>query len=330
MAEISVIVPVYNTEKYLRRCVDSILAQTFTDFELILVDDGSTDGSGAICDAYSAKDKRVCVFHQDNQGQAAARNFALDWLFANSDSKYFSFVDSDDWVHAQFLELLQAGITRFHVNICQCRYLEINGIDVIPEITGSLECIASEEQYTKHYSAFMWDKLFSRSCWEEMRFPEGQVYEDVSIWYKILFREKEIGFVDSPLYFYYANPTSTVRRDWTPANLARIRAWDEQISFFRSYGNREVLISAVKYYCNIACLELHSIKASRKLDVKAKHANQTLVRRKLRRVFFQFPDYIKSFPQFLQYFEAAFPRAAWIYWSVIGKMTKYRSRKKKE
>ena len=98
MPLISVIVPVYNTEHYLHRCVDSILAQTFTDFELLLVDDGSTDKSSEICEEYVASDCRVRVFHHENQGQAAARNQALDWMFANSDSKYISFIDSDDWI----------------------------------------------------------------------------------------------------------------------------------------------------------------------------------------------------------------------------------------
>ena len=124
MPEISVIVPVYKVEPYLCRCVDSILAQTFTDFELILVDDGSPDNCGAICDEYAAKDERIHVIHQENQGQAAARNHALDWVFINSKSEYISFVDSDDWIHSRYLELLVEGIRRYNVNICQCGYFE--------------------------------------------------------------------------------------------------------------------------------------------------------------------------------------------------------------
>ena len=106
MPEISVIVPVYNTEQYLHRCVDSILAQTFTDFELILVDDGSPDNSGAICDEYAGKDQRIHVIHQSNGGRGLVRNAALNWIQTNSDSKWIAFVDSDDWIHPQYLEVL--------------------------------------------------------------------------------------------------------------------------------------------------------------------------------------------------------------------------------
>ena len=97
--KITVIVPVYNTEKYLRRCVDSILAQTFTDFELLLIDDGSTDGSGAICDEYAKKDSRVRVFHKEIGGVSSARNLGLDKAYG----EWISFVDSDDWIDVLFL-----------------------------------------------------------------------------------------------------------------------------------------------------------------------------------------------------------------------------------
>lgn len=102
MSKISVIVPVYNTEKYLRRCVDSILAQTFTDFELLLIDDGSTDGSGAICDEYAKKDSRVRVFHKENGGVSSARNLGLD----NAIGEYITFIDSDDFIEKSYFEML--------------------------------------------------------------------------------------------------------------------------------------------------------------------------------------------------------------------------------
>ena len=102
---ISVIVPVYKVEKYLSRCIDSILAQTYTDFELILVDDGSPDNCGKICDGYAEKDNRV-VIHQGNGGISAARNAGIDWAFENSDSEWIAFIDSDDWVHPLYLECL--------------------------------------------------------------------------------------------------------------------------------------------------------------------------------------------------------------------------------
>ena len=112
MPVISVIVPVYNVEKYLHRCVDSILAQTFTDFELILVDDGSPDNCGKICDEYAEKDSRIHVIHKVNGGLSDARNAGLDWAFANSNSEWVTFIDSDDWVDKYYLEYLYNSIYR--------------------------------------------------------------------------------------------------------------------------------------------------------------------------------------------------------------------------
>lgn len=124
---LSIIVPVYNTEKYLNRCIDSILAQTFMDFELILVDDGSPDNCGAICDENAAKDSRVHVIHQENCGQSAARNAGIDWVFAHSDSKWISLVDSDDWVHPQMLERLYHAVLEHNVKVSICGYEETSG-----------------------------------------------------------------------------------------------------------------------------------------------------------------------------------------------------------
>ena len=110
MPKISVIVPIYKVEKYLNRCVDSILHQTFTDFELILVDDGSPDNCGKMCDEYAEKDSRVVVIHKKNGGLSDARNKGLDWVFANSNSEYVVFIDSDDYIDERYLELLYKSI----------------------------------------------------------------------------------------------------------------------------------------------------------------------------------------------------------------------------
>ena len=106
MYKISIIVPVYNSEKYLKRCVESILSQTFRDFEIILVDDGSKDGSGGICDDYSRRFDNIHTIHQKNSGAATARNTGIDWVKKNSKSRYISFIDADDWVHPEMLEIL--------------------------------------------------------------------------------------------------------------------------------------------------------------------------------------------------------------------------------
>ena len=112
MPQISVIVPVYKVELYIRRCIDSILAQTFSDYELILVDDGSPDKCGAVCDEYAKQDNRIHVLHQENAGLSVARNTGIDWTFSHSDSKWLTFIDSDDWVHPRYLEALFLAVQK--------------------------------------------------------------------------------------------------------------------------------------------------------------------------------------------------------------------------
>lgn len=123
MPEISVIVPVYNTEKWLRRCVDSILAQTFTGFELLLIDDGSTDGSPSICDEYAGKDSRIRVFHKSNEGVSSTRNLGI----VNSVMVFLTFIDADDWVEPDYLENLLAGKG---CDLSVCNY-KIDGSDIV-------------------------------------------------------------------------------------------------------------------------------------------------------------------------------------------------------
>lgn len=168
MPQISVIVPVYNAERWLRRCVDSILAQTFTDFELLLIDDGSTDGSGAIIDAYAAADPRVRPFHKPNGGVSSARNLGLD----NARAPWISFVDADDYVDPRWLEFLLDG-TDGDCDIASCgfHFYKTDGStgDVTPQkFSGCskdyLNTILQDEMFGS-----MWNKLFRRSIVDRFR-----------------------------------------------------------------------------------------------------------------------------------------------------------------
>ena len=325
MPEISIIVPVYNTDQYLDRCVDSILTQSFSDFELILVDDGSIDTSGDMCDKYTQKDSRVRSFHQDNQGQASARNLALEWVFANSDSKYISFIDSDDWIHPRFLELLRKGIMRFHTNICQCAYLETNGSERLPEVSETEFCITPDEQFLHYYSASMCDKLFSKVCWQGVRFPEGQIYEDVAIWYKILFSEQQIAYVDEPLYYYFINLKSTVHMNWTIAHFARIKAWDEIIVFLSDYQNKDVFSNAVYRYCHIAKRQFDEIGQSNTVSRRTKLLYKTRIKCRIFRMLIKYKDEMKNTEIYDYFFSWTFPIISWLYWTckgITGKISK--------
>ena len=295
MPTISVIVPVYKVEPYLRRCVDSILAQTFTDFELILVDDGSPDNCGAICDEYAAKDERIYVIHQHNQGQAAARNHALDWVFANSNSRYITFIDSDDWVQPRYLELLKNGLIKFGSSICQCMHILTDGEESGHQVEEVYHCVTPKEEYLQYYSPYVWGKLYKRQVWQALRFPEGQIYEDLAIWYKLLFSQEIVAIVDCVLYYYFRNLNGTMRSNWHPGMLARMDAWDAQIDFFNNRGDKELVENAVKRYCHIAYGEYHDIEQSSRLTNEEKKENQAILARKIRKLMLNNPRRINRF-----------------------------------
>ena len=318
MPAISVIVPVYNTEQYLHRCIDSILAQTFSDFELLLVDDGSTDASGAICDDYAAKDPRIRVFHQTNRGQAAARNHALDWMFSNSDSEYISFVDSDDWVHPRYLELLYAANQRFGTNISQCLHIETDGTIEIPEVDEKTFTVSSEEEYISWYSAFIWEKLYRKSVWEHIRFPVGQIYEDVAIWYKILFAEETISLVQEILYYYFVNPYSTVRSNWTPAKLEQVHAWQEQLAYADEYLDIKVLDAVLYKFFWVLDYQYKDISRSTLITGREKTKFRWKIKSIARLVMNQYKKDLKRNGSYTLYYAWTHPISHWAYWTWNG------------
>ncbi len=233
MPVISVIVPVYNVESYLRRCVDSILNQTFTDFELILVDDGSPDNCPAICDEYAQKDSRVHVIHQENRGQSTARNIALNWVYAHSDSQWLTFIDSDDWVHPQMLELLYDNAINDETKISMCRHVEVFSSEV--EYVSDFPHVLSTPETTWITEASIcspWDKLYHKTCFENIRFADGLIHEDELLIYRVIFSVPMISILKAPLYFYFQNPNGTMGATWSARRMTALKALEEQLWFF--------------------------------------------------------------------------------------------------
>lgn len=235
MPQISVIVPVYEVEKYINRCVDSILAQTFTDFELILVDDGSPDNCGAICDDYAAKDSRVRVIHQKNGGLSAARNTGIDWSFSNSESEWVSFVDSDDWVHPKYLEVLYQAAIRARSDIAIGDFESTEGGNPYVDTTKlDMTIWDVEELYCKHnvLATVAWGKLYRKNCFKDIRYPNGKIHEDEFVTYRILFCNKSVPVIRQPLYSYYQNSEGIMHQKWSRKRLACVQAFILQIWFF--------------------------------------------------------------------------------------------------
>ena len=228
---ISIIVPVYNVEPYLARCIESIIAQSYTDWELILVDDGSPDHCPEICDTYAIKDKRIKVIHKKNGGLSDARNHGLD--VASKD--YILFVDSDDFIHPNMLQtMIRLGIEK-NADIVQCGY--IRGISsVFPAIKESqkLHSYDSHSIFTStKQQTILWAKLYRRSLWNNIRMPVGKIHEDEFTTWKLYYHSHITVIIETPYYYYYKNPSGIMSNEARRFNSAFIEAHNERISFLQ-------------------------------------------------------------------------------------------------
>lgn len=251
MPKISVVVPVYNVEPYLHRCVDSILQQSFQDFELILVDDGSPDHCGAICDEYAVKDSRIHVIHQKNGGLSAARNSGIDWAFANSDSQWLTFIDSDDWIHRDFLKILLNAAEQKNASLSVCGlYWTSQYCEDVPLKKVQAMCLDPEQAFTQHYEKCIpaCSKLIEKRFFKELRFPVGKQYEDAFVTHKFLFASPAVAVLQEKLYYYYNNPTSITRAKWSDRKLDSIEAHEQRLAFLEEHGYRKAYLREQEIY----------------------------------------------------------------------------------
>lgn len=228
--EISIIVPVYMVEKYLPRCIESILAQTFTDFELILVDDGSPDNCGAICDDYSQKDSRINVIHQNNKGLSEARNAGI----TQAKGEYLCFIDSDDIISPAYCHLLYQAACRKHCKISVCKVERFASDDFTVEKNANIPAEISSMPYATLLKKEMGQeiemgvccKLFHCSIFEKIRFKPGKLHEDIIFAGDLLMEEAfEVSYVDVPLYFYRQRAESIVNHQTNTSRCSPDRVY---------------------------------------------------------------------------------------------------------
>lgn len=257
MPQISVIVPVYKVEKYLRECVDSILAQTFTDFELILVDDGSPDQCGAICDEYAQQDSRVWVIHQENQGLSGARNSGIDV----AQGEFLTFIDSDDLVDARYLEILIAAV-KDGTDMAVCRHKEFTDEDVLSAWQGNashqafeaVDALVALYEGSPLIPVNAWGKLLRRRLIGAHRFPVGRLHEDQAFTPYILYRANRIISCDAILYRYRVNPASITRNTFSVKRYDDLWAIEGCIRFFTEQGETEIAAAAEKKRQRLICV----------------------------------------------------------------------------
>ena len=227
MPEVSIIVPVYNVEAYLEKCIISILNQSFSDFELILVDDGSPDHAGLICDQYMEKDDRIKTIHKKNGGLSDARNAGIEI----AEGQYLTFIDSDDFVEPSYLSYLIKLINLSEsCKISQANhYVERNGKSK-PEAQLESEVLYSRKEafenvlYHDQVNVSGWGKLFHRSVFDELRFPKGKLFEDTYLFGEVLLKTEKYAFGGKPQYHYIQRGDSIVNQQFSEKNLMFIEA----------------------------------------------------------------------------------------------------------
>ena len=256
MQLISIIVPAYNSESYLEKCVDSLLAQTYTDYELILVDDGSTDSTAQICDAYREKDARVRVIHQKNGGLSDARNAGI----REASGDYLAFVDSDDWADPELLSVLWEGIGK-GATISACGFYTVRNGKAVAwrndhddyRVLPAVEAVR-DMLYTKSIDTSAWAKLFHKSCFSRILFPKGHLYEEVATTYRLFLTQEKIALTTRPLYYYVKHAGSIVTSSFSDRHMDMLAYSQEMLDLAKE--RYPELIPAAKRRIVYACFYL--------------------------------------------------------------------------
>ena len=323
MAAISVIVPVYKAEAYLADCVESILAQTFSDFEVILVDDGSPDNCGKLCDGYAAGQERISVIHQENQGQAAARNHAM----SAATGSWICFVDSDDLIHPRMLELLHDAAVSSGAAIAMCEMLE--AVEV-PEDFGAhkdadfradtmdddtLVRSLEAEEYPGWVAC---GKLIRRDLVEAYPFREGRVYEDNEAVCRWICQAKEIVRTREKLYFYRGNPDSTTKAAFQLKRLDYLWALESIIDHYTGLGYEKTRAHFLQRYIDAAISSCYGARCLlNRPDVVKQIEKQA-------RTFLRRHGAKLEKGQFEAFLDATHPMLIKLYWPVNGVITTLR------
>lgn len=240
--KVSVIVPIYKVEPYLKRAVASILHQTYHNLEIILVDDGSPDQCGRICDDYAKEDNRITVIHKENGGLSDARNAGLD----TAHGEYIVFVDSDDFIAEDYVETLMQCLKKYDADVAMCSYAVTASVELDESIfkasrDETVEVCDRRELLNNLYDAnhkdatyfiVSWNKIYKASLWQDVRFPKGRIHEDEATTYKIYDRAQKGVYLHRPLYGYFTAPSSITRDRFNIKRLQWMDALDDRIVYF--------------------------------------------------------------------------------------------------
>lgn len=272
MHKITIIIPIYNVEKYLNKCIDSVVNQTYKNLEILLVDDGSTDASHAICDEWQIKDTRVKAIHKNNGGVSSARNIGL----AAATGDYIVFIDSDDWVVDNFVETLYKSIIKNDADIAICEYLEINEdnknissqfnrVRLVDKTTTGKDLL-KDLVFEKFCSVVVWNKIYKKSIFSNLRFKEGRFHEDEFIIHHILLKSKVVNCFSNPLYYYLIRSNSFMGEGFTVKRLDYLDALEDRANVAKEIYGDELYMKCLVWLINTCVSYFKKIKKSNQLN----------------------------------------------------------------
>ncbi len=319
MPEVSVVVPVYKVEEYLARCVDSVLRQTFDAFELILVDDGSPDNCGKICDKYAEKDERVKVIHKSNGGLSDARNVGID----AATGEWLMFLDSDDWLHPETIKKLYDEAIENNVDVSICGFGRTVGESPMVDTEKSAELWTPKKFWLEECvtATIACAKLYRKKCFEHIRYPVGKLHEDEFVTYRILFAQERVAFINQPYYAYFKNPNGIMESKWNPGRLNEIEAIEERLGFFKKIGDKDLIeYSEDMYRLRLASAHIKAESNGYKKECK-------FLKRKV--LFMTLKNPKKFFSaKHIWVLENLFPKSMRIYWLIKSATSKILSKNK--
>ena len=243
---VSIIVPVYNVDKYLERCVNSIIQQSYRNLEIILVDDGSTDNSGTICDTYKEKDDRIIVIHKENGGLSDARNAGIK-IFTG---EYVTFIDSDDYVSLDMISYMMLVLEKTACKVVQCEYAK--GYDENYKFHYSGKYIVYDNSVVcenRDVHVCVWGKLYEKSLIKGRYFPIGKINEDEYYTYKCVYESNRTAIMPDALYYYFQRSNSIMHKKKTYLNMDILDAFDERIKYFQDRKEERLVIISRKEKC---------------------------------------------------------------------------------
>lgn len=294
---VSVIIPVYNVEKYLRRCVKSVMEQTYSNIEIILINDGSTDRSGEICCELEKEDERIVLVVKDNnEGVSSTRNTGLKM----ARGEYITFIDSDDYVSKDYIETLLHLCIKNNAEISECSLISGSNDNYRFDNKGNKEEIFCGIEYLRNMYSFSNSegfpcKLYKRYLFEGIECPVGRIMEDVATTYKVAYRAKRVVYIREQLYYYFRSNDSIIRSKFGLYRLDGLKLYEERFRFFLKIGERELYERAQQqyeavllkwYYCvkkyypeeKITIKEMHKKICETYLILKKSHEIKTVVK----------------------------------------------------